>query len=71
MASALPLADSEVEVIVTGSSLPRNEEVATHLETLADFEVNVLAPFDDPRVMPLDTSDLAARLGGYDHVITF
>lgn len=71
MASALPLADSHVEVILTGPGLPHTEEVATHLETLADFEVSVLARFDDPRVSPLATNDFVTKFRGYDHVVTF
>lgn len=71
MASALPLADSVVEVILTGTSLPATDAVATHLESLADFDATVLATFEDPRVDRLQAAELAARLGGYEHVITF
>lgn len=71
MASALPLCDNAVEVILTGGQLPDTDEVAIHLDTLGISEAPVLAAFSDPRVTTLPLSELAARLQGYDHVITF
>lgn len=71
MASALPLSDLTPEVILTADHLPDTEEVAIHLDTLDLSEVPVFAAFTDPRVTTLAASELAAKLAGYDHVITF
>lgn len=71
MASALPLCDNEVEVILLGERLPGSDMIATHLDTLSLSDVPVLGTFTDPRVSTATTAELAARLPGYDHVITF
>lgn len=71
MASALPLADSEVDVFLLGDRLSHTEAVDTHLETLREFECGVMASFADPRVETVTTTEMAARLTDYDHVITF
>jgi hypothetical protein len=71
MASALPLAENVVEVIVLAEQLPDGEEMASHLETLEEFEAPVFAAFSDPRVTTLPVPELAAKLPGYDHVISF
>ncbi len=71
MASALSLGDNDVEVILTGSSLSQDEEVDLHLDSLDLEEVAVFATFADPRVEQTQWSELARRIVGYDHVITF
>ncbi|MHB1535530.1 MAG: hypothetical protein ACYC1D_13160 [Acidimicrobiales bacterium] len=71
MASSLPLADNEVDVILIGSQLSVTEAVSTHLQMLLEFEVSVFATFLDPRVTTLPRDELAAKLPGYDHVVTF
>lgn len=71
MASALPLCDNEVEVIVLGERLPAGDVIDTHLDTLSLSDVPVLGTFTDPRVETATVAELAARLPGYDHVITF
>ncbi len=71
MASALPLADNEVEVIVLAERLPDSDALGSHLQTLDEFECPVFAAFSDERVTTLPTPELAARLPGYDHVISF
>jgi hypothetical protein len=71
MASALPLADSEVEIILTGPRLGGSDEIATHIETIQDFEIPVLARFQDERVTTATTEEIARRLTEYDHVLSF
>lgn len=71
MASALPLADNEVVVVLTGEALPVSEEIATHLDTLELTEVPVLATFADPRVTTMDRREIAGRIRSCDHVLTF
>ena len=71
MASALALGDNEVEVIVTGPSLPDNDEIALHLDSLELEEIRVMCPFEDPRMETLTWAELSSRLEEYDHVLTF
>lgn len=71
MASALPLADSTVEIGLLCDRLVDSEALATHLETIRDFEVPIWAQFTDARVTTLAASDLVAKLPDYDHVLTF
>lgn len=71
MASALSLGDNDVEVILTGAALAEDEEIDLHLDSLDLEEVAVLATFADPRVEQVDWEELAARIAGYDHVVTF
>lgn len=71
MASALPLSDLAPEVILTADHLPDTDEVALHLDTLDLSDVPVFAMFTDPRVTTVTAGELAAKLAGYDHVITF
>lgn len=71
MASALPLGDNDVEVIILGSKLPDTDEVAVHLDSLEMEEVRVRATFDDPRVTMTSSEELRLLWGEYDHVVTF
>lgn len=71
MASALPLAENEVEVVLLGAALGDNAEIATHLDSLELEEVAVLAVFRDPRVETLSWQELKERIAGYDHVLSF
>jgi hypothetical protein len=71
MAGALPLSDIAAEVILTADHLPDTDEIAIHLDTLDLSEIPVFATFTDPRVTTTTVDELAAKLAGYDHVITF
>lgn len=70
-AAALPLTDNDVEVILIGNCLPDTPEVALGLDTLDLSDVPVFATFSDSRVSTAEPAELAQRLVGYDHVITF
>lgn len=71
MASALPLCDDEVEVILLGSSLSEEQDVATHLETLEFSDVPVFASFQDERITTTSWENIAQLIDSYDEIVTF
>ena len=70
-AAALPLTDNDVEVILLGDGLSDSPDVALGLDTLDLSDIPVFAAFPDSRVTTIEPAELAERLRGYDHVITF
>ncbi len=71
MASALPLCDDEVEVILLGESLSDDPDIATHLETLEFSDVPVFASFSDNRITTTSWENIAKLMDSYDEIVTF
>jgi hypothetical protein len=71
MASALPLCDHEVEVVICASAINDGDaDIDTHLDTLELCDARVLGTFAHPRVQCMEPRELADKLAACDHVLT-